>query len=269
MDDSGEEYWYARDIWSVFGYSSWRNFGRSIEKAKESCLTSGEDIGFHFAEVRKMAEIGLNKAKREIEDIKLTRYACYLIAQNGDPKIPEIAFTQMYFALQTRKQEVLEQNIEEIERLVSRNQLKETELEFGKTIYERGVTEGSDIAEIKSAGDKELFGGNSTIEMKNKLGVKKGPLANVLPTVTLKAKDLATEMTTVKTKEKKLYGKIDIKNEHKGNNSNVRQALVRSDIIPENLPPAEDILKVEKRHKEQKKIASDALKSELPSKLNE
>lgn len=200
-----------------------------------------------------MVDLG-SGSQREIDDYKLTRYACYLIAQNGDPRIPEIAFSQMYFAMQTRKQEVLEKNIEEIERLVSRQKLGETEKEFAKTIYERGV-DSRGIGEIKSAGDTALFGGLSTLKMKQKLGLKdsRKPLADVLPTVTLKAKDLATEMTTVNTKKKELQGTKPIKFEHIKNNTNVRKALVEADIYPETLPVAEDVKKIESRHRKQKK----------------
>lgn len=210
----------------------------------------------HFASVRKTQKSRNQYGETDIEvdDIKLTRYACYLIAQNGDPRIPEIAFAQMYFAMQTRKQEILEKNIEEIERLVSRRKLGETEKEFAKTIYESGVTTGQAIGEIKSAGDAALFGGHSTVQMKKKLGLEESkPLADVLPTVTLKAKDLATEMTTVNTKRRGLYGKHPIKQEHIKNNENVRKALVDTDIYPEALPPAEDCKKVESRHRKQAK----------------
>lgn len=271
LDDNrqknGEEYWYARDLWSLFGYANWRNFRPAIEKAKESCKTSGGLVESHFASVRKMAKIGGNQAFREIDDYKLTRYACYLIAQNGDPRIPEIAFAQMYFAVQTRKQEVMEKNIEEIERLVSRRKLLETEKEFSKTLYERGI-DGAGIGEVRSAGDKVLFGGKSTQEMKIRLGLGHNnpkPLADVLPTITLKAKDLAQEMTTVNTKRANLSGKIPIKNEHLKNNIGVRKALTSSNIYPENLPPVEDIKKVESRHKKQQKILSKSVNNNLIS----
>ncbi len=263
---NGNEYWYARDLWQLLGYTRWGNFLPAIERAKDSCRTSGFIVEDHFLGVKKMVDIG-SGSQRKIDDYKLTRYACYLIAQNGDPRIPEIAFSQMYFAMQTRKQEVLEKNIEEIERLVSRQKLGETEKEFAKTIYERGV-DSRDIGEIKSAGDTALFRHN-TLKMKEKLGIKNSrkPLADVLPTVTLKAKDLATEMTTVNTKRKELHGTQPIKAEHIKNNANVRKALVDTDIYPEELPPAEDVKKVESRHRKQKKELEVSAKKNLPSSL--
>lgn len=265
---NGNEYWYARDLWELLGYARWSNFLPAIERAKDSCRTSGFVVEDHFLGVRKMVDLG-SGSQREIDDYKLTRYACYLIAQNGDPRIPEIAFSQMYFAMQTRKQEVLEKNIEEIERLVSRQKLGETEKEFAKTIYERGV-DSRGIGEIKSAGDTALFGGLNTLKMKQKLGLKdsRKPLADVLPTVTLKAKDLATEMTTVNTKKKELQGTQPIKYEHIKNNANVRKALVEADIYPEALPAAEDVRKIESRHRKQKKELEMSAKKNLAARTN-
>ncbi len=253
-EHKGVECWSARDLQLLLGYEKWSNFTEVIAKAKESCKNSMQEPKYHFADVGKMIEVGKG-VQRQVEDYLLTRFACYLIAQNGDPRIPEIAFAQMYFAMQTRKQEVLEKNIEEIERLVSRRKLGETEKEFAKTVYERGV-DGRGIGEIKSAGDQALFG-HSTQQMKRKYGMKYDkPLADVLPTVTIKAKDLATEMTTVNTKRKNLQGKGQIKFEHMKNNTGVRKALVENDIYPEALPPAEYIKLVESRHKKQKALAS-------------
>jgi len=264
---NGNEYWYARDLWQLLGYTRWGNFLPAIERAKDSCRTSEFVVENHFLGVKKMVDLG-SGSQREIDDYKLTRYACYLIAQNGDPRIPEIAFSQMYFAMQTRKQEVLEKNIEEIERLVSRQKLGETEKEFAKTIYERGV-DSRGIGEIKSAGDTALFGGHNTLRMKQRLGIKNSrkPLADVLPTVTLKAKDLATEMTTVNTKKKELRGVRPIKFEHIKNNTNVRKALVDTDIYPEKLPAAEDVRKIESRHRKQKKELDTSAKKNLPPSL--
>jgi DNA-damage-inducible protein D len=252
--ENGEEYWYARDLWQLLGYKTWRNFLNAISRAKESAQTTNIRLSDHFVGVSKMADIGLG-SQREVSDYKLTRYACYLIAQNGDPRIPEIAFAQMYFTLQTRKQEILDQSIEEIERMISRKKLTETEKEFAKTITEHGVIDSKEIGEIKNAGDTALFG-TTTSQMKKKLGLQNTtrPLADVLPTVTLKAKDLATEITTVNTKQKSLHGKNPIKYEHVNNNRNVREALTKSNIYPENLPPAEDIKKIESRHKQNKKL---------------
>lgn len=250
-NQNGSEYWFARDIWEPLGYSTWQKFQPVLEKAMESCKNSGGVVENHFNRVVKLVEIG-SGAQRELEDYKLTRYACYLIAQNGDPKIPEIAFAQMYFAMQTRKQEVLAKRIEEIERLVQRKKLGETEREFSKVMFESGV-DGPGIGEIRNSGDHAFFG-KSTNEMKKQLGVKTGPLADVLPSVTLKAKDLATEMTTVNTKRKNLIGKVLIKNEHMANNYGVRKALTEAGIRPEELPPEEDIKKVESRLKKERRL---------------
>lgn len=262
---NGTEYWNARELYSLLGYQAYRNFRPVIERAKEACKNSGQPVEHHFADARKKVEVG-SGALREIDDVKLTRYACYLIAQNGDPRIAEIAFAQMYFALQTRKQELLEQSAEEIERLVSRRQLTETEKEFVSEIYLRGVNDAVDIARIKSSGDEKLFGGLNTRQMKTKLGVPKDvPLPDVLPSVTLKAKDLATEMTTVNSRTKDLRGAYNIKDEHDDNNLSVRNTLVQRGIYPEKLPAAENTKVLESRHRRmQKKLASDLLKS-LPS----
>lgn len=262
---NGKEYWCARDLYSLLGYKSWRNFLPTIQRAKESCKKTGHATEDHFADARKMVKVG-SGAQREVDDYYLSRYACYLIAQNGDPRIPEIAFSQMYFALQTRKQELLEQSADEIERIVSRRQLSETEKEFVSEIYRRGITKAADIAAIKGSGDKILFGGLGTKQMKRKLGITNlnKPLPDVLPSITLKAKDLAAEMTTVNTKQKDLYGKHQIKPEHEENNSSVRKMLIERGIYPENLPAAEDIKKVESRHRNQQKL----LEKEFTKKVN-
>lgn len=262
---NGTEYWNARELYPLLGYQTYRNFKPVIERAREACRQSGQALENHFADIRIMVPLG-SGASREVDDVKLTRYACYLIAQNGDPRIAEIAFAQMYFALQTRKQELLEQSAEEIERLVSRRQLTETEKEFVSEIYIRGVTDAVDIARIKSSGDEKLFGGLNTRQMKRKLGVvKEIPLPDVLPSVTLKAKDLATEMTTVNSRKKNLLGASLIKSEHDDNNSSVRNTLTQRGIFPEKLPAAENTKMIESRHRRmQKKLAADLLKS-LPS----
>lgn len=252
VNADGIEYWSARDLYELLGYAEWRNFQKTaITKAKESCKTNGQLIVDHFVASNKLINAGKG-ATRQVDDMELSRLACYLIAQNGDPRKPEIAFAQMYFAMATRKQELLEQAANEVERLVAREQLGETELEFGKVLWERDV-DGPGIAEIRNAGDQALFG-VSTKQMKSKLGVKKGPLANVLPTVTIKAKSLAAEITTVNAKRKDLRGKSIIKGEHTNNNRNVRKALTDADIHPEELPAEEDVHKIETRHKEQKKL---------------
>lgn len=255
VTETNEESWSARKLFPLLGYKGWRNFLPAIQRAQDSCKESGQSISDHFAGARKMVNVG-SGAKREIDDYILSRYACYLIAQNGDPRIPEIAFAQMYFALQTRKQELLEQSANEIERIISRRKLTETEKEFVAEIYQRGVIAASDIAAIKGSGDENLFGGLSTKQMKRKLGIQnmKHPLSDVLPSVTLKAKDLASEMTTVNARKKDLIGKNPIKAEHDDNNLSVRKMLTERGIFPENLPAEEDIKKVESRLKSQQKL---------------
>jgi DNA-damage-inducible protein D len=251
------EFWYARDLQKILGYGKWENFVKVIEKAKIACSTSGFIVQDHFPDVKKMVDLGSGSV-REIQDYKLTRYACYLIAQNGDSSKYQIAIAQSYFAVQTRKQEIIEQKMAEYERIASRVKLSESEKELSTLAYEKGV-DSKGFAIIRSKGDVALFGGNNTNRMKQKLGIKDSkPLADCLPTVTLKAKDLATEMTNYKLKtDKRIYGKNPISNEHYKNNTNVRKALTDSGIYPENLPPEEDIKKVERKiQKETKQIAN-------------
>jgi DNA-damage-inducible protein D len=246
--EQGIEYWFARDLQLLLGYSEWRKFLGVIDKAKEACVNSELDPKDHFVDAAKMVSIG-SDAKRKIEDIKLTRYACYLIAQNGDPRKEEIAFAQSYFAIQTRKQELIEQRIQLIERLTARKKLTESETELSKLIYERGVDDKG-FGRIRSKGDMALFGGKTTKEMKNKLQVGKGrALADFLPTVTITAKNLATEITNFNVKKKDLNGENKITDEHVQNNTDVRELLSKSNIIPEELPPEEDLKKLERRVK--------------------
>ena len=258
---NGAEYWYARDLYLLLGYSRWESFLSAVERSKASVRTQGITPEDHFQDVTKMVKIGSNTA-REISDIKLTRYACYLIALNGDTRKPEIAFAQAYFITQTRKVEVLEQTMAEIERLGSRDKLKITEKEFADVLYSRGV-DGRGIGEIRNAGDSALFGGVTTKEMKAKLGVKSGALADVLPNVTIKAKDLATEITTLNTKKKGLSGKYPIKLEHIKNNEGVRKVLEEAKIRPEELPPEENIKKIEAKHKKEQKTLTAKQNKEL------
>ncbi|MCK5025955.1 MAG: DNA damage-inducible protein D [Nanoarchaeota archaeon] len=246
--EDGVEYWLARDLQRLLEYEQWRNFLKVIEKAKESCKNSKQEVKYHFADISKKVKLG-SGSKREIEDIMLTRYACYLIAQNGDPRKEIIAFAQSYFALQTRKQELIEERMHLIERLAAREKLIETETELSKNIYERGV-DYQGFARIRSKGDSALFGGNNTLTMKKKLGIPKSrPIADFLPTITIKAKDLASEITNFNTKKDDLQGETQITDEHVKNNTEVRKLLAKSDIKPEELPPEEDIKKLQRRVK--------------------
>lgn len=260
LENSSVEYWFARDLQKVLGYNSWDKFQNVINKAKTACENSGVEASDHFRQVGKMVQIG-SEAMREIEDIMLTRYASYLISQNGDSKKEQIAFAQTYFAIQTRKQELIEQRLELEDRLQARAKLRESETELSKNIYERGVDD-SGFGRIRSKGDTALFGGNTTQNMKDKLGVPiSRPLADFLPTITITAKNLATEITNHNVKQKNLYGESSITNEHIQNNESVRGLLTERGIKPEELPPAEDLKKLERRVKsdEKKMIKQSAL----------
>jgi len=245
------EYWMARDLQGLFEYSSWDNFLNVIEKAKIACYGSKLLINSHFRDVMKMVNLG-SGTKREIPDIMLSRYACYLIAQNGDSRKDPIAFAQSYFALQTRKQELLEQRIAMIERLEARHKLTQTEKELSSVLYQHGVDDQG-FARIRSRGDQALFGGSTTIEMKRKLGVPESRvLADFLPTITIKAKDFVGEITHFNVKKENLQGENQITEEHVKNNQGVRRVLIESNIYPEELPAEEDIKKLEKQVKKEK-----------------
>ena len=256
----GIEFWYARDLQKLLDYDEWRNFLNVIEKAKTSCKTAGQEINDHFVGVNKT--IAMPKgASKEIANFMLTRYACYLIAQNGDPRKEQIAFAQSYFAVQTRKQELIEQRIALMERLTARQKLVASETELSKLIYERGVDEAG-FARIRSKGDEALFGGFSTLEMKKKLQIpQKRPLADFLPTITITAKNLATEITNFNVKKEDMEKEPKITREHVKNNKDVRKLLAKSGIRPEDLPPEEDIQKLQKTVKsDEEKIANSSKK---------
>lgn len=260
LDESNIEFCYARELLGLLGYERWENFIKVIEKAKNTCKNSTIEVGNHFRDVTKMVTIG-SGAERPVDDIMLTRYACYLVAQNGDSRKVEIAFAQTYFALQTRKQEQLEERLGLHGRMEARQKLRESEIDLSKNIYERGV-DNKGFGRIRSKGDTSLFGGKNTQQMKTQLLIPESrPLADFLPTVTIAAKNLATEMTNHNVNQNDLQGEQAITQEHVQNNQGLRNMLGQRGIKPEELAPEEDLKKLERRvaSTEKKLIKQSAL----------
>jgi len=249
--EDGVEFWLARDLQKLLGYTQWRNFVAVIEKAKIACETSNSSISNHFADVSKTIDMPKG-ATKEIDDIMLTRYACYLIAQNGDSRKEQIAFAQTYFAIQTRKAELIEQKMLASERVAARHKLASTEKELSKVIFEQ--TGGNDnFAIIRSKGDQALFN-NTTAQMKAKWNIKNKPLADFMPTILLKAKDFATEITIFNAKQNEMETENQISNEHIANNKTIRETLISRGITPEDIPPEDDVKKIERKlNREDKK----------------
>lgn len=244
-EEGGVEFWFARDLMRPLGYAEWRNFEKAIKRAMASMDAAKTPVEDHFVEVNKMVSLG-SGATRTVSDYKMTRYACYLLAMNGDVNKPEIAFAQAYFATQTRAQEIIEQKVAVIQRVQSRRSLAESEKQLSAVVYEHGISDKG-FGIMRSRGDAALFGGHNTAEMKKRLGVKeRAPLANKLANVAINAKNLANSMTSYNVEGRNLHGDVEIINEHVGNNQSVRSTLLERGIIPEDLPPEEDTARLER-----------------------
>jgi len=259
-DYEGIECWSARDLQVLLGYSKWENFEKVIQKAKDACTNAGEKTTDHFPDVRKTIPMPKG-AEKELIDILLTRYACYLIAQNGDSRKQEIAFAQNYFAVQTRRAEIVEQRYLDYERVKAREKLSQTEKQLSGILFERGV-DNQGFAVIRSKGDQALFKLNTQM-LKRKMGVPDSrPVADFLPTISIKAKDLAAEMTGLNVQSKDLHGQSKIEKEHVDNNVAVRTMLTQRGIVPENLSPAEDVKKLQRKLvAEEKKLVKNPKKN--------
>lgn len=261
-EDGDGEYWTARELYPLLGYARYENFMPALDKAKQACKNSGASPEDHFLPVQEKVPIG-SAAEREVENYRLTRYAAYLTAINGDPRKQEVAVAQTYFVTQTRKIELIQERMDELERLSAREKLRITEKEFADTVFARGV-DGPGIALIRRRGNQELFGMSRYDDVNKKLGIpNKKPIADMLPTLTLKAKDLATAMTTENARKNNLHGLTQLGQEHVSNNQGVRKTLVERGIYPEKLPAAEDIKTIEAKHRQQLKALRESQRIEL------